>query len=100
MRQSTTPSTASGMVSIDHAVLATLSRRQSMPIPTLYRLLVEGWDGLASNITIGTFHDSLRRLQASRQIQLLPFTQALYELEAPEFALFVGREIRYYVEKY
>jgi hypothetical protein len=50
-------------------------------------------------LTVGQFHDVLRRLMAGGQIRLSPFTQAMYQLPEPECAMIVGREIMYYVER-
>lgn len=51
-----------------------------------------------SSLSIGQFHDAVRRLNQQRRLRLLPYTQAMYQLAEPEFALVVGREVMYYVE--
>lgn len=51
-------------------------------------------------LTLGQFHDLLRRMADAKQVRLTPFTQALYLLSEPECALLVGREIMYYVEAF
>ncbi len=50
------------------------------------------------NLTIGQMHDALRRAASDKRIRLLPFTQALYQLSEPEYALVLGREVMFYVE--
>jgi hypothetical protein len=67
-----------------HAALA------DCPLPELYRALPAG-------LTIGQFHDGLRRLHESQQIYLHPWTGPLYEIPEPALALLVGHEIAYYV---
>jgi hypothetical protein len=47
-------------------------------------------------VTIGQFHDGLRRLHDGATIYLHPWTGPLYELPEPRFALLVGHEIAYY----
>ena len=49
-------------------------------------------------LTLGQFHDLVRRLSDAGRIRLSPFTQAMYQLQEPECAMIVGREIMYYVE--
>lgn len=49
-------------------------------------------------LTLGQFHDLVRRMAEARQIRLSPFTQAMYQLSEPECAMIVGREVMYYVE--
>ena len=49
-------------------------------------------------LSLGQFHDLVRRLTEAGRIRLSPFTQAMYQLPEPECALIVGREIMYYVE--
>jgi hypothetical protein len=49
-------------------------------------------------LTLGQFHDGLRRLQDERRIRLGPYTQALATLDDPRNALFLDREVKYYVE--
>ncbi len=50
------------------------------------------------HLTLGQFHDGLRRLQDEKRIRLGPFTQALATLDDPRNALFLDREVKYYVE--
>jgi hypothetical protein len=50
------------------------------------------------SLTLGQFHDVLRRLAEAGQLRLSPFTQAMYQLPEPECAMIVGREVMYYAE--
>jgi hypothetical protein len=65
---------------------------QDCPLPELYRALTPR----EAPPTIGEFHDCLRRLHASRQIYLHPWTGPLYTLPEPHYALLVGHEVAYY----
>ena len=49
-------------------------------------------------LSLGSFHDLVRRMADAGQVRLSPFTQAMYQLPEPECAMIVGREIMYYVE--
>jgi hypothetical protein len=62
------------------------------PLPELYRRVCE----VHPSLTIGQFHDGLRRLYAEEQIYLHPWTGPLYDLPEPTYALLVGHEIAYY----
>jgi hypothetical protein len=50
------------------------------------------------DMTLGQFHDGLRRLQDERRLRLGPYTQALATLDDPRNALFLDREVKFYVE--
>jgi hypothetical protein len=50
------------------------------------------------DLTLGQFHDGLRRLQDARRLRLGPYTQALATLDDPRNALFLDREVKFYVE--
>jgi hypothetical protein len=50
------------------------------------------------NLTLGQFHDGLRRLHEEHRIRLGPYTQALATLDDPANALYLDREVKYYVE--
>jgi hypothetical protein len=63
------------------------------PLPDLYRTAREA----TPSLTIGRFHDGLRRLHDTAQIYLHPWTGPLYEIPEPALALLVGHEIAYYV---
>jgi hypothetical protein len=47
-------------------------------------------------LTIGRFHDGLRRLHDEGQAYLHPWTGPLYAMPEPAFALLVGHEVAYY----
>lgn len=50
-----------------------------------------------SNLTLPQFHEGLRQLQTAGKIRLYPFTQALATLPDPENALYLDREVKFYV---
>ena len=83
------------------AVLSCLGRRQEAgatedcPLPELFRHARQSSPGL----TIGHFHDGLRRLLDAGHIYLHPWTGPLYTLPEPPYALLVGHEIAYYASK-
>ena len=62
------------------------------PLPELYRRL----RSLSPRLTIGQFHDRLRRMYADSLLHLHPWTGPLYALPEPAYALLVGHEIAYY----
>ena len=80
------------------AVLTYLARRQASgsledcPLPELYQLA----RGESAKLSLGQFHDGLRRLRESQRIYLHPWTGPLYEIPEPAVALLVGHEIAYY----
>jgi hypothetical protein len=65
---------------------------EDCPLPELYRQARQ----LAPTLTIGHFHDGLRRLHDQEQIYLHPWTGPLYDLPEPPYALLIGHEIAYY----
>jgi hypothetical protein len=67
---------------------------QRLTLPQLYERL----RATHPNLTLGEFHDGLRRLQDEKRIRLGPYTQALATLDDPRNALFLDREVKYYVE--
>ncbi len=62
------------------------------PLPELFRHV----RAKAPRLTVGGFHDGLRRLHEQQQIYLHPWTGPLYEIPEPACALLVGHEIAYY----
>jgi hypothetical protein len=62
------------------------------PLPELFRRA----QATTPSLTIGQFHDGLRRLHEQQLIYLHPWTGPLYELPEPACALLVGHEIAYY----
>jgi hypothetical protein len=80
-------------------LLAPLARWQTTsgaaedcPLPELFR---QG-KAAAPGLTIGAFHDELRRLHEIGKIYLHPWTGPLCDLPEPPYALLVGHEIAYY----
>ncbi len=65
---------------------------EDFPLPELYRRAQQ----IAPGLTIGGFHDALRRLHEAGRIYLHPWTGPLHALPEPPFALLVGHEIAYY----
>jgi hypothetical protein len=82
-------------------VLSYLGRRleagasEDCPLPELFRHARESSPGL----TIGHFHDGLRRLHDAGHVYLHPWTGPLYALPEPPYALLVGHEVAYYASK-
>jgi hypothetical protein len=62
------------------------------PLPELYAHLQK----IQPSLTLGQFHDLLRRLHASRALYLHPWTGPLYELPEPASALLAGHEVAFY----
>jgi hypothetical protein len=65
---------------------------EDCPLSELFRHARSIW----SELTIGDFHDALRRLHERGEAYLHPWTGPLYELPEPPHALLVGHEIAYY----
>ena len=65
---------------------------EDCPLPELYRAAQASTPAL----TIGQFHDGLRRLHAHHQIYLHPWSGPLYELPEPALALLIGHVVAYY----
>jgi hypothetical protein len=78
--------------------LASLQERQDTgagqdcPLPELY----EAARHAHPRLTLGEFHDGLRRLHEQGRIYLHPWTGPLYDLPDPPCALLVGHEVAYY----
>jgi hypothetical protein len=68
---------------------------EDCPLPNLYRRACQA----TPSLTIGHFHDGLRRLHDDGQIYLHPWTGPLYEIPEPPYALLVGHEIAYYASR-
>lgn len=66
-------------------------------IPTLPRIY-QHLRQTRPSLTLGQFHDGLRTLQAQRKILLGPYTQAPATIEDAQNALFLDREVKYYVD--
>jgi hypothetical protein len=69
---------------------ATSSR--DCPLPELCRRLKSSH----AEMSVGRFHDALRRLQENKLLYLHPWTGPLYEIPEPLYALLAGHEIAYY----
>jgi hypothetical protein len=65
---------------------------EDCPLPVLFRKVLQAY----SPLTIGPFHDELRRLYEAGRIYLHPWTGPLYDMPEPAFALLAGHEIAYY----
>ena len=82
-------------------LLALLDRWQASgasedcPLPELYRQA----RACCAGLTIGHFHDELRRLHDAGQIYLHPWTGPLYEIPEPAYALLVGHLVAYYASR-
>jgi hypothetical protein len=63
-----------------------------MPLPELFTQATQERPGL----TLGAFHDALRKLDEQGRVCLHPWTGPLYEIPQPRFALMVGHQISYY----
>jgi len=83
---------------VDAAVMAPLQRwarsgaTEDFPLPELYCRAIEA----LPHLSIGQFHDSLRRLHDYGHIYLHPWTGPLYVLPEPALALLVGHEVAFY----
>jgi hypothetical protein len=83
---------------LEASVLEQLARWQGSgapedcPLPELFRKLTGVYPGLS----IGHFHDCLRRLHDAAQIYLHPWTGPLYAIAEPSYVLLVGHELAYY----
>lgn len=79
------------------AILRTLNLRRSdagedCPLPQLFSQV----EMTEANVTIGSFHDALRRLHQAGEVYLHPWTGPLYRVPEPRFALLIGHEVVYY----
>ena len=68
---------------------------EDCPLPELFRRARTA----APALTVGAFHDGLRRLHDAGQVYLHPWTGPLHALPEPPFALLVGHEIAYYASR-
>jgi len=72
-------------------------RLNSFDRPNLKRVY-EHLKQLYPTLTLGEFHDGLRSLHQQRRFRLDPYTQALATLQDPLHALYLDREVKYYVD--
>ena len=49
-------------------------------------------------LSLGQYHDGMRRLHKERRVRLAPYTLALATLPDPNLALYLDNEVKYYVE--
>ncbi len=63
------------------------------PLPELFRRVAQ-----PAGLSIGQFHDGLRRLVKEGKVRLHAFTGAAYQLQDEEYALVAGQEIKFYAE--
>jgi hypothetical protein len=63
------------------------------PLPELYHQVAE-----PRGLSIGLFHDGIRRLVEERRVRWHPFTGPAFQLEDDQYAIVAGQEIKYYVE--
>jgi len=83
---------------VDAALLGHLERWQGSgasedcPLPELYRRTAADVPGL----TLGVFHDAVRRLHDAEKLYVHPWPGPLYDLPEPSFALLVGHLVAYY----
>jgi hypothetical protein len=84
---------------LDEVVAFVTSQKQlnSFDRPNLKRVF-EHVKQAHSALSIGQFHDGLRTLHQQRRIRLDPYTQALATLQDPLHALYLDREVKYYVD--
>lgn len=61
------------------------------PLPELFRAVSQ-----RRVLSIGLFHDALRRLQACQALALHPWTGPLYAVPEPAYALLAGHGVAYY----
>jgi hypothetical protein len=75
-----------------------LSQRQlarpaeDCPLPELYQQAKQ----VAPSLSVGMFHDGLRKLQATERIALQPWTGPLHEIPEPTLALLQGHSLAFY----
>lgn len=65
------------------------------PLPELFALA----RGVEPDLSVGRFHDGLRRLHAAARIGLQPWTGPLSELPEPDLAFLVGHQVAYYASR-
>lgn len=65
---------------------------EDCPLPELYNRL----KGTNPGLSIGAFHDALRRMDQASAIYLHPWTGPLYAIPEPACALLVGHQIAYF----
>lgn len=93
--------TADGADTWPASIMAYLAERKSAstmedcPLPELHRRAQQ----TSPHLSIGQFHDGLRKLHQQEAIYLHPWTGPLYDLPEPALALLIGHEIAYYASR-
>lgn len=67
---------------------------ERLTLPRLYEQLQK----IQPHLTLCQYHEGLRRLQEQRRIRLTAYTQALASLPDAQNALYLDREVKYYVD--
>ncbi len=65
---------------------------EDCPLPELFRRVGSACSGLS----LGAFHDALRRLHDAGRVYLHPWPGPLYDVPEPPYALLVGHVVAYY----
>ena len=68
---------------------------EDCPLPDLFEHARE----TLPSLTLGQFHDGLRRLHDEGQVYLHPWTGPLYEIPDPACALLIGHAVAYYASR-
>jgi hypothetical protein len=68
---------------------------EDCPLPDLFAHARQTLPGL----TLGQFHDGLRRLHDAGQVYLHPWTGPLYEIPDPACALLIGHAVAFYASR-
>jgi hypothetical protein len=84
---------------LDEAVRIVTDQKQQNPferltLPRIYEQVRK----IRPDLTLGGFHDGLRLLQEQRRLRLTGFTQALATLPDAQNALYLDREVKFYVD--
>jgi hypothetical protein len=90
--QAETGPTAAIVEALTQWVAVGIGGLEDCPLPELFRQVRASCPG----VSLGAFHDALRRLQADDRIYLHPWTGPLYAIPEPPCALLVGHVIAYY----
>jgi hypothetical protein len=69
-------------------------RLQPLTLPQIFSAIRKR----SPEITLGQFHDGLRKLHDQRRVRLTPYTRALATLGDPRNAVFLNGEVMYYAE--
>jgi hypothetical protein len=93
------PATAPRLAWLDAVVRLAQEQRtknpfQRLTLPQLYAELRQQHPSL----NLAEFHGGLRQLHEQGRVRLGPYTQALATLDDPRNALYLDREVKYYVE--